>query len=111
MSGHHHLDRKMVGEELLSGFRKLALLHLQDLPSNDDLTGWLALMQHYGGPTRLLDWTECPFVGMYFALWEEPKAGNYPAVWQLIWTGLNEKSRRCLDLRCLHMTREPESAT
>ena len=96
MSGHHHLDRKMVGEELLSGFRELAPLHLQDLPSNDDLTGWLALMQHYGGPTRLLDWTECPFVGMYFALWEEPKAGNHPAVWAIDLDWLKQKEQEML---------------
>ncbi len=35
-------------------------------PSND--FEWLFLMQHYGAPTRLLDWSTNSLVGLYFAM-------------------------------------------
>jgi hypothetical protein len=43
-------------------FKKCSHQHLTHLPSDDDLVSWLALMQHYGVPTRLLDWTKSPYV-------------------------------------------------
>lgn len=41
----------------------------------------LFLMQHYGVPTRLLDWSENPFVSMYFALSSPARKGVNCAVW------------------------------
>lgn len=47
---------------------------------------WLNLidMQHYGTPTRLLDWTECFGVALYFALDKyDPACGELPCIWIL----------------------------
>jgi len=79
-----HIDRSRLEEELVFRFQQQAPCHLQHLPASSDRGSWLAMMQHYGVPTRFLDWTASPYVGMYFALEKEPvRNEKCAALWAL----------------------------
>jgi hypothetical protein len=49
----------------LTAFKKRARPHVNHEPQND--LEWLAIAQHHGMSTRLLDWTENVFAAAYFA--------------------------------------------
>ena len=87
---HRALSGKPFGEKVrieaaaIRAFRRHArsLLQPAELLYFDRILDGMTLMQHYGAPTRLLDWTLSPWVACYFASQDVDAAGkDDPAIW------------------------------
>lgn len=62
-------------DKLLYEFKRRAHFYLapEFIPDAHDDGEWLALMQHFGAPTRLLDMTRSPYLALYFAVENDAK--------------------------------------
>lgn len=53
-----------------------------NIPKDDEMIEWLSIMQHYGSPTRMVDFTYSPYIALFMAM--DSSNGEHDAsVWCL----------------------------
>jgi len=65
---------------VLRAFARRAHHYVKSPPNDEEILEWLALMRHYGAPTRLLDWTASPYIAAFFAA-AQAQQSSLPVIW------------------------------
>lgn len=87
-----NIDSLLVAEaKMLQQFTGSVMINQGPFDFEKDPLKTLFYMQHYGVPTRLLDWSTNPFIALYFALTSADATNDDAAVWVIDPTSWNEK--------------------
>ncbi len=87
-----NMDNGERYEQNVAGrFVQKAATRSANCPPRTELDSWLFLMQHYGLPTRIMDWTESVLVAAYFAVRQERHYDKPGVIWALAPAALNQE--------------------
>lgn len=57
-----------VERNIIDKFQRRAIHYLDKTPEKENILEWLSLIQHHGGPTRLLDFSYSYYVSLFFSI-------------------------------------------
>lgn len=70
------------GQKILEEFKwKYPVYGKSYIPQENDSLEWLSIMQHYGSPTRMVDFTYSPYIALFFAIYNS--SAERCAIWCL----------------------------
>lgn len=68
-------------DELIFEFKRGAKFYLKEEHLPTTLLEWFSMIQHFGAPSRLLDFTKSPYVAAYFAFEQASEDYENIAIW------------------------------
>jgi hypothetical protein len=74
---------------ILRQFQRRAHILINSPPSTENSIEWLSIIQHFGGPTRLLDFTHSFYIAAFFAM---EQANSDSAFWAIDLGRIEEKN-------------------
>lgn len=102
LGGHTPEHKRDAEKDIIREFQRKLHLYTNNSPARPDILQWLALMQHHGAPTRLLDWTYSFWIAVHFAV-ERCEPEKKVALWAVNATEIvHEHERKKTDFEQHH---------